>query len=53
MISQLPVLQAVDMEEPGGDYESEGEGEFEHSQSIDDLLSKRRKLNEDERVQRW
>lgn len=53
MIDQLPIPETVDMDEPGGDYESEGEGDFEHSQSIDDLLSKRRKLNEDERVQRW
>lgn len=53
MIDQLRISETVDMDEHGGDYESEEEGDFEQSQSIDDLLSKRRKLNEDERVQRW
>ncbi len=43
-----------EMDAPPSDYEShEEEIDFEHSNGTDELLLKRRKLNEDERVQRW
>lgn len=43
-----------EVEAPPSDYESHDEDvDFENSNGNDELLLKRRKLNEDERVQRW
>lgn len=43
-----------EVEAPPSDYESHDEDvDFENPNGNDELLLKRRKLNEDERVQRW
>lgn len=53
MFSQQPLTEYRAEKSPSGDYDSDEEVEQDHSQNGEDPSSKRRKFNEDERVQRW
>lgn len=54
MLNQRFNFGNVEADAPPSDYESNDEEiDFDHANGSDELLSKRRKLNEDERVQRW